>query len=129
MELVAACCGVVLVLGDHPCSLAVCVVLYLALPGKATCLEAPASRGAGVGLRSVEVWLYRPRWATRTDDRPKGRGGGCTASVYDTAGQIQVCHLLSEETDVTGWRILPGCLLLREPLEFSRNQTLVVPPV
>lgn len=46
-----------------------------------------------MGLRSVEVWLYRPRWATRTDDRPKGRGGGCTASVYDTAGQIQVCHL------------------------------------
>ena len=39
MELVAACCGVVLVLGGHPCSLAICVVLYLSLPGKATCLD------------------------------------------------------------------------------------------
>lgn len=55
VELVAACGGVVLVLGDHPCSLAVRVVLYLALPGKAACLEAPASRGAGVVLRSMEV--------------------------------------------------------------------------
>lgn len=56
-------------------------------------LHSPASRGAGVVLRSVEVWLDRPGWATRTDDRSKGRGCWSTASVYDTAGQIQVCHL------------------------------------
>lgn len=55
MELVTACCGVVLVLGDHSCSLAVRIVLHLALPGKATRLEAPASRGAGVVLWSMEV--------------------------------------------------------------------------
>lgn len=41
-----------------------------------------------------------------------------------------VCpYLLGQETDVTGRRILPGCLLLREPLQLSRNQTLVVPSV
>lgn len=57
MELVAACCGVVLVLGDHPCSLAVCVVLYLALPGKATCLKAPEERKNicfHMGMRTVQ---------------------------------------------------------------------------
>lgn len=44
MELVAAGCGVILVLGDHPRSLAVRVVLHLSLPGKATCLEAPEGK-------------------------------------------------------------------------------------
>lgn len=44
MELVAACRGVILVLGDYPCSPAVRVVLYLSLPGKATCLEAPEKK-------------------------------------------------------------------------------------
>lgn len=43
MELVTASCGVILVLGDYPCSLAIRVVFYLSLPGKATCLEAPHS--------------------------------------------------------------------------------------
>lgn len=41
MELVTACRGEILMLGDHPCSLAVCVGLDLSLPGKATGLEAP----------------------------------------------------------------------------------------
>lgn len=44
VQLVAARRGVVLVLRDHPCSLAVRVVLYLSLPGKATCLEAPEEK-------------------------------------------------------------------------------------
>lgn len=44
VELVTARCGVILVLGNHSCSLAVCVVLYLTLPGKATRLEAPEER-------------------------------------------------------------------------------------
>lgn len=47
VELVAACCGVILVLGDHSGSLAVGIVLYLALPGKATCLEAPERKRTG----------------------------------------------------------------------------------
>lgn len=55
VELVAARCGVVLVLRDHPCSLAIRVVFYLSLPGKATCLKAPASRRGGVALRSLGV--------------------------------------------------------------------------
>lgn len=51
-------------------------------------------------------------------------------STAHGAGWQLVCpYLLGEETDVTCWRILPGCLLLRKPLEFSRNQTLVVPSV
>jgi hypothetical protein len=44
MELVTACCGMILVLGNHPCSLAICVVLYFNLPSKATCLEAPEEK-------------------------------------------------------------------------------------
>lgn len=44
MELVTARCGVILVLRDNPCSLAICVVLYLSLPGKATCLKAPEEK-------------------------------------------------------------------------------------
>lgn len=44
MELVTACRGVILVLGDYPCSPAVRVILYLSLPGKATCLEAPEKK-------------------------------------------------------------------------------------
>lgn len=44
MELVTACCGVILVLGDHSCSLAIRIVLYLSLPGKAASLEAPKEK-------------------------------------------------------------------------------------
>lgn len=44
MELVTASCGVILVLGDYPGSLAIRVVFYLSLPGKATCLEAPKGK-------------------------------------------------------------------------------------
>lgn len=55
MELIAACRGVVLVLGDDPGSLAVRVVLHLSLPGKGTCLEAPASRRGGEALRSLGI--------------------------------------------------------------------------
>lgn len=44
VELVAARCGVVPVLRDHPCSLAIRVVFYLSLPGKATCLKAPGEK-------------------------------------------------------------------------------------
>lgn len=50
MELVTACGGVILVLRNHPCGLAVCVVLHLALPGKAACLEAPEEKKSWVVL-------------------------------------------------------------------------------
>lgn len=74
MELIAACCGVILVLGDHPGSLAVHVVFYLSFPGKPTCLEAPASGRAGVILRSLRVRLHQPCGATRADDGLEGGG-------------------------------------------------------
>lgn len=47
----------------------------------------PASRRGAVALRSLRVWLYRPCWATGTDDRPKCGGSWSTASVYDAACQ------------------------------------------
>ena len=86
----------------------------------------PASRRVGVALRSLGVWLYWPHWAMGTDDRLKFGGSWSTASVYDAACQIQVWYLLGEEADVSGRRVLPGRLLLGQPLKFSRDHAWVV---
>lgn len=66
-----------------------------------TTLHVPASRRGGAALRSLGVWLYWPCRATRTDHRPKGRGGWSTASVYDATCQIQVCYLEMKWGEIT----------------------------